>query len=93
MNLKAWLRSVQILNAISSPAFSVLRNSARFSISRLISLSYSRYRLIAHPVLTQSSDPTLSGSLEERLEKAKPEKSLPPSLQIQSRSSFLLTET
>jgi hypothetical protein len=92
MNLKEWHRSVQIFNAISSPTFSVLRNSARLFISRLISLSCSRDRPIAHSVLTQSSDPTLSGSLEGRLRKAKPEKSLPPFLQIQSRRSFLLAK-
>jgi hypothetical protein len=89
MNLKGWIRSVQIFNAISSPSFSVLRNSARLSISRLISFSHSPHRLIAHFLLTQSSDPTLSGSLEGGLGKAKPEKSLLPSLQIQSQISFL----
>jgi hypothetical protein len=89
MNLKEWHRSVQIFNAISSPTFSVLRNSARLSISRLISLSCSQHRPIAHPVLTQSSDPTLSGSLEEGIGKAKPEKSLPPFLQIHSQNSLL----
>jgi hypothetical protein len=93
MNLKGWLRSVQIFNAISSPTFSVLRNSARPFISRIMSLSYSRPRPIAQIVLTQSSDPTLSGSLEERLEKAKSSKSLLSSLQIQSSSPLLLTET
>jgi hypothetical protein len=66
MNLKEWLRSVQIFNAISSPTFSALRNSARLSILRLISFSCSPHRPIAPPVLTQSSDPNLSGSLEER---------------------------
>jgi hypothetical protein len=52
------------------PDPTVLRNFARQSISCIISLSYSRHRPIAPTVLIQSSDPTLSGSLEERLGKA-----------------------
>ena len=60
-----------IFNAIPSPSFSVLRNSAyRFYLS-LDSPVSTQSRPIDNPVFKQSSDPTALGSLEGRLVKAK----------------------
>jgi len=70
MNLRVWLRSVQIFNAISSSSFSGLRNCAQ--------LSSTTHRYLC-TLFT-----TLSRPLEGQLEKAKSEKSLRPSPQILS---------
>jgi len=72
MDLRACLRSTKIFNAISSPIFSALLE-LRMSIlsNTTMSASHHQHHPIDYTVLTHPSGPTSSGSLEDRLRKAK----------------------
>jgi len=72
MNLSACLRSTKIFNAISSPIFSALMELRIFILSNAtMSASHHQHRPFDHTVLTHPSGQNSSGSLEDRLRKAK----------------------
>jgi len=70
-NVQGCLRSSRIFHAILSLPFSALRNSACPSYLTPIYFSIYLHYPRNYTVLTQSSDPTSSGSLQGQLEKAK----------------------
>ena len=83
VNLGRWKRSVQIFYAIPSMPLSApaeLRTSVLYSLHK--ALCCTQQHPIDHTVLKHPRCPTLSGTLEEHIGKAKSSMSLLPSVQI-----------